>query len=446
MDGLDVSSNPEGNKAKITFEDNGTTLLIDRSKSNKIKITDEHGDALYFTNDTFKTKNNMISDVSSFSSSTEFGIDDPEAHVAIIDNLGIVCRFNNDGTKAIFIEDLGQKVSFFSNSEHVQKEQLAGRFLHKISIDRSETKKWALPPENAIIFAKLIVAKDLNIEPNLQCLNELDEEKAGTILAEFLKEEYVDDWDGPEQWRPKKEGIKKSADLSKAEKKWDDTTEFTGYTAHLPTAFAIHHTNTGFDILTSSDNKDAIWTHGDILNTAQTEGVHPIQTINEKTAAHSLLHMLSRGHTTTNHIGQDWNFIVLESPAAKTITQHTNTIAQNNFGLTSNDYVALNYNENTCLIAMEKETLERVRCSYAASLEMIKLIEDNSQDITILEELIDQGADYKYIDIEAVHSGKTFSTIMKQYQSTKLLKALEEIQGGHLELSEGDTLTETIEP
>jgi len=428
INGLGVSINPEGNKAKITFNDNGTSLLIDRSKSSQITITDEHGKALYFIDDVFRTKNGMISGISSFSSAAEYGIDDPDAHIAILDALGVVCRFNNDGTKAVFIENLGQKVSFSSNSEPVQREELSGRFLHKISIDKSETREWALPHKDAIIFAKLVVAKDLNIEPDLYCLNELDENRVGAVLVEFLREEYVKDWDGPEQWRPK---VKKSADLSQAGKAWDDTTEFTGHTVNLPTAFAIHYTYTGFDILTSSYNKDAILTHGQILRTAQTEDIQPIQTINAKTATSSLLHMLSRGYTITDHTGQDWNFVVLESPATKIIIQHTNTIARNSFGLRGHNYVALNHNEDTCILAMEKKTLERIKCSYAASLEMMRLIQNKSQDVERAKELIEQGADYKHIDIKAAQSGQTFSTIMKQSQSTSLLKALEEIQGEH---------------
>ncbi len=441
--GLTVLTSDDDKKCKVIDADNGRSLLIEQRSNNRIKVTDEHGQSFILSQGKVKSRGDTVANVAPIQSTNEFGFDDETAKPYIHETMGVIARFNDDGSKSIFFEDLGHRVDMNTHGDGINQQSHPGQFFHKISFDDSTFKEWDIHPAYAMMFAKLVIAKDLNIEPSLKAFNELDEDKAATLLMAYLEDEYDEEWDGPEAWRAKKK--KEKIGIEKAEKPWNDTTEFKGYQADLPSKFFIQKTNDGYDLTTSSDSKHSILAQGALLQQARKNNILSIQSVNENTATQSVLHMLNQGHSTEDHLGREWSFVVLQSNAARKIVDSMNAVAHNTLGVSSNDYAAINFSDNESLIAMETETLKRVTMAYSASLEVMDMIknDDNSQDR--LEELLEMGADYRFIDQASAFKGNSFADVMREAENYALLNALENIGGIHSEIIENDNNDNTLD-
>lgn len=445
VNGLSVMSSPDMSQYKVLDEENGRSLSIAR-QGDRYKVTDEHDRSFVLSQGTVKSRGDTVEDVTPIRSTEEFGFADDTAKPIVLENMGVVMRFNSDGSKAVFFEDIGHRVDMNAHSDGVSPENHPGRFFHKISLTEDTFKEWDIHPAYAMMFAKLVVAKDLNIEPGLEAQNEIDEKKAAFLLAQYLKER-LDDMDMPEAWKANApiemsdlSGKAKNA-MKDAEKPWDDTTEFGGFDAALPNRFFITKTDAGYDLTTSSDAKHSIWSQGELLRQARESNILSIQTVNTQTAAESVLHMLSQGNTVEDHLDREWQFVVLESPAAQKIVANMNDIAHNAFGVDSHDYAAINFDNTRSLIAMESNILEHVMVQYAASRSVMKMIEDGDTDTSKFSDLLEMGADYRYIDPEGAQAGKTFADLMKETERYELLTMLRDTQGIHPDLPEGDDST-----
>ncbi len=445
VNGLSVLSSPDMTQYKVLDEENGRSLSIAR-QGDRYKVTDEHDRSFVLSQGTVKSRGDTVEDVTPIRSTEEFGFTDDTAKPIVLENMGVVLRFNSDGSKAVFFEDIGHRVDMNAHSDGVSPENHPGRFFHKISLTEDTFKEWDIHPAYAMMFAKLVIAKDLNIEPGLEAQNEIDEKKAAFLLAQYLKER-LDDMDMPEAWKANTpiemtdlSGKAKNA-ISLSEKPWDDTTQFGGYDAALPNRFFITKTDDGYDLTTSSDAKHSIWSQGELLRQARESNILSIQTVNTQTAAESVLHMLSQGNTVEDHLDREWQFVVLESPAAQKIVANMNDIAHNAFGVDSHDYAAINFDNTRSLLAMESDTLEQVMVQYAASRSVMKMIEDGDTDTSKFNDLLEMGADYRYIDPEGAQAGKTFADFMKETERYELLTILRDTQGIHPDLPEGDDHT-----
>ncbi len=440
---LTVLTSDDGKKCKIIDSENGRSLLLEKRSNNRIKVTDEHNQSFVLSQGKVKSRGNTVADVTPIQTTKEFGFDDDTAKPYVQEDMGVIVRFNQDGSKSVFFEDIGHRVDMNAQSEGIDQQNHPGQFFHKISFNDSTFKEWDIHPAYAMMFAKLVVAKDLNIEPNLKAFNELDEEKAAALLMKYLEDEYDEDWDGPEAWRPKKK--KEKIGIEKAEKPWRDTTEFKGHNTAIPKKFFIRKTDEGYDLTTSSDSKHSILAQGALLQQARQNNIIAIQTVNENTATQNVLHILNQGHTTEDHLGREWKFVVLQSNAAHKIVESMNDVSHNTLGVTPNNYAAINFSDNESLIAMEAQTLEDVTNAFNASLEIMNMIKNGDSSKDRLEELLDIGADYRYIDQEGAHKGQTFADVMKEAENYALLNILDEISGIHPEIPEDDGDANTLD-
>ncbi len=433
VDGLSVQTSPNGQKCKVTDDKTGRSLLIERQGDTTTAITDERGQTFTVSGGKVNAPTGLVSDVRPIQSMDEFGFTDDTVNTAAISDFNIVLRFDQDGAKSIFAEDLGHRIDMTPDTQAFERANHPGRFFHKVSFTEDTFHEWDVHPAYAMMFAKLVIAKDLNIEPNISAQNELDDEKAMALLLNYLKDKYDEDWDGPEAWRPKIE--EKPLDiLAEGQKEWGDTTEFGGHDVDIPTRFFIAKTDDGYSMTTSSDAKHSILTQGELLNQARGQNILTIQTVNERTASHSLLHMMNKGQTATDHLDRDWRFVVLESAAASKIITNMNAIAQDSYRIDSHDYAAINFDENLSLLAIEAQTLETLTQAQQASLAVMKMIQDNDTDAGAFRELLEQGADYRFIDPENARNGQTFSDILKAGEYFELLAVLHDAQGVHPDL------------
>ena len=444
VDDLTISASPDGTKCKVMDEKNGRSLAVSR-QGGRVKVTDEHNQSFILSEGTVKSRGDTVSDVTPIRSTEEFGFADDTAKPVVLESMGVVLRFNDDGSKAVFFEDIGHRVDMNAHGDGVSAENHPGRFFHKISLTEGTFKEWDIHPAYAMMFAKLVIAKDLNIEPGLHAQNEIDEQKAAFLLAQYLKER-LDDMDMPETWKGNQPismtdlGGKAKNAISAAEKPWDDTTEFGGYDAALPNRFFITKTDDGYDLTTSSDAKHSIWSQGELLRQARGSNILSIQTVNANTAAENVLHMLNKGNTVEVHLGREWQFVVLDSPAAQKVVTNMNDVAHNAFGIDSHDYAAINFDDTRSLLAIEGETLGRVMVEYAASRSVMKMITDGDTDTSKLNDLLDMGADYRYIDPDAASKGRTFTDLMKESENFELLAMMRDVMGIHPDMPDMDEL------
>ncbi len=440
---LKILTNDDKTKAKVIDESNGRSLLVERLRRGSIKVTDEFDRSFIIKNTMVGTKYGIVENVSPIKSSVEFGLEDPNVNSVVLQDLGVILRFHDNGSKTVFFEDVGHRVDILAEPKGAEFASAPGRFFHQVSLDKAAFEEWDIHPAFALIYSKLVVAKDLNIEPNLYAFNELDEDKAAEILAEYLKVEYDDTWEGPEQWRPK---IKKEGptDFSAAEKEWKDTTEFSGYSTGIPKRFFIEKTDDGFNLATASDTKNSIYSQGDILKTARNSDIFKIETINNNTTPQTILHFLGQAQTMTDHLDEEWSFIVLKSAAAKDVTIAAKDTMQNAFGLDYSSYAALNYGDDLSLLAMKTDILRNVKTRYEASIEVASMIEKKSSDTPHFKALIELGADYRYIDHDGAMEGKSFLDMIKKSGNKVLLSALMSIQGA--KQSDYDDIKEHLAP
>ncbi|MFP4098509.1 MAG: hypothetical protein ACLFU1_06955 [Alphaproteobacteria bacterium] len=413
---LRTCTNETGTKSKVEDTSTGQHLFIERLINNHVLITDEFGRTIEINGTNVSTQDGIIEQVVPIKSSSEFGLEQPDIHAAAVQELGIIARFHSDGSKTIFIQDVGHRIDLKAEKNVPEPLQAPGQFFHQISLNHTTLKEWQIDPAYALIYAKLVVARDFGIEPELRALNELDEEKAVTILTQHLQK-------GPEQDH-------EQIGITDAEKPWTDTTEFTGYHTALPKRFVIKTREGGFDLATTSAAKHSIVAQGGILSAAQdTRDVYRIRTIQRNTVPRTILHFLDKGRTISDHLGEEWNFVVLQSAAAKHAIQSAKETARNIFALDYRDFAAINYAPDLSVLAIKTNTLKVTKARYDASLKARGMIVENSSDARALLELLDIGADLRFIDPEGAAAGNSFSSLAEEAGNAALLSAIEERHG-----------------
>ncbi len=412
-----------GTKTYLVHQDTGSSLLIERVEGG-LSITDESDRVLLFQGNDFKTDDDMEAKYTPKYSTDEVGIDNSHASVVELSELDLFVRFSNTGAKSLFLEKEGVRIDLAKPSKKLSNSLEQGRFFHVISFNLSATDGFGLPTDDLLTGIKLVVAKDFDIEPDLETFNEIDTEGDGleVFLSRLGENQYrPEDAHLPWQWQRKIDTV----DLSPLEIAWIDSTEFNGHYAALPTQFSFEKTEDGFDLMTDLDSRERILSHSGVFKAAMAGSSHPTQMINSQTAPHSMLHFLSNGETTRDHRGREWSYIVFKSEHSAAIADQTREVVRRNFGLSGHHFSVLNFDNGLCLLAMRSEALEATLSSYRATIEMLAMIKDGGNDVKRMNELLSNGADLRFIDPEAVFKGRTFANEMHDAGNTVLLTTLQ---------------------
>lgn len=426
QNGVELSQNQSGTEAFALHKATGAAVQFKKTKHD-ITIRDESGRVLTVQSASISVDEDFDLSISPMQSSAEIGLDDPSTNVAIIEYMGAYISFALSGEKTVFLDDIGQKVNYPKPTSPIKEAFHLGQFFHVISFNLASADKWGMSPRSLLDGAKLVVSKDLGLEPNLRTINEIDPDQARAYIEYLLTEEYDDSFEGPIQWRPIKP--KKLKDLSVFAKAWDDTTQFSGYFIDTPRRFFVQKAEDGFDLATSLDHRERIWSHGQVFKSAASAHTTPIQMITTKTPPHTLLHMLERGNTTRDHRGREWTYIIFETKDAAKITELTRGMIRDNFHL-SGDYVStINFDDGLCILAIDCDALTQTKLALDATRQMLSLIQNNGTDVKAALELLAQGADLKYVDPESARAGRTFANTMRDAGNDTLLQALQGQQG-----------------
>lgn len=366
--------------------------------------------------------------IDDITSASEIGLGIADARLIAIPDIAAYVRFYDDKSKAVFLENSGKKVTFGPPLHDRDLSLHPGRFFHVVSFDLDTAAKWGLTPYGALNGTKLIVSKDLSIEPELKAFNELDPQKAAEYLMHLLKDEWDDSFKGPWQWRPKK--IKNVGDITHLQKQWADSTEFSGYFIGLPKQFFVETTDNGFRLATSLDNREAIWSQTALLSEAAGGALDSVQTVTPKLSPGIVLHLLNKGDTLADHRGRAWKCVVLETKNTAEIAKNARDIGRTNFGLTGYHFASLNFDDHSCLIAMDAEMLDRVSRAYEATVQMLHMIKSGERDKAKMERLLEVGADLRLIKPNDARAGRTLANEMKDAENFEMLADLKEQGGG----------------
>jgi hypothetical protein len=141
--------------------------------------------------------------------------------------------------------------------------------------------------------------------------------------------------------------------------------------------------------------------------------------------------MLDKGNTTRDHRGREWTYIIIETKDAPVISDQTRTMIRENLHLTGDDISIINFDNNLCILAMDCHVLGQTKLALDASRQMLSLIKSGRPDVDLMNKLLEQGADLRFVDPDSAHAGRTFANEMKAAGNNALLEALHAAQGVH---------------
>lgn len=371
--GITVHTSPDKSSFLIVDEnEGGGAITLSRAEDRQLRISDESERIMFLSQEGQNLEIKIEgagTDVSDMASEKEIGLDEKDARVVVVPELAAYVRFYEDGSKRVFLDDASRKITFDPPLNERSRTLQEGRYFHVVEFDLDSAENWGLSPVSALIGTKLIVSKDLSIEPDIRTFNDLDPQKAQEYLAYLLRDEWDETYSGPWQWRPKKE--KQVGDISHLHKHWVDTTEYEGHFVGLPKQFYVRKTAKGFALATSLDNREAIWSQTAILNQTIDGAAKPVQLVRPNLSPRTLLHVLNHGETIEDHRGREWKCAVVETDNTATIANEARTLSRENFGLTACHFSAVNYDRNTCFLAMDAQAHERLTLAYDATVEVL---------------------------------------------------------------------------
>ncbi len=425
---VSVSTNADRRSFFLEDQKTGASLLLIVEKDNTRIITDESG-CVVKVDATSKISTSKDAEITNLETAYEIGLNQPGSRIVTIPELSCYARFYNNGGKAVFLDDRGARISLPPPKDAKAATMHMGRFFHVVSFDLETAASWGMTPYGLLNGAKLIVSKDLSIEPDLKAFNELDPEKAAEYLEYMMRDEYDTTFKGPWQWRPKLPKQLRNADDLR--KKWTDIKEFDGHLIATPRQFHVETTDSGFNIGTSLDHRETIWAQAAVLKAASSGHIVPVETVSSHFAPRTLMHLLQNSQALPDHRGRSWNYVVIHAKQTAGMALEARKIGREHFGLTGYHFAALNFDDQTCLVAMDTEVLEKLSRSYDATIEMLHMIKSRNTDAAKMKELLEAGADLRFVNPEEVAKGRTFANEMVQADNFELLAELRDYGGVH---------------
>jgi len=418
--GVTIKSSDDGTQHVMAHDKTHAWVSITRDEGS-IVLNDESGQRLSYFADDDTTNIQSDAEVLLMLSESEMGLRDPAAHVAQAPVFGIFVRFDDKGGKTIFFTSHGQKIMLPAPEFIGDEPKVPGRFFHEIGLTEAVAGTIGMDAGSLMQATKLVIARDIGVEPDLPAFNALDPEKVFQLALNFTTDKYDPDWKGPWQWRPK---IKPSVgDVSKLQKAWSDSTEFEGHHIAVPKRFYVERRDDGYAVRTSLDDREAIWAQGNIFMDAITSTTPHVETFSSRTTPDGLLHMLNHGQLAHDHRGREWSYILVHAHETAQLAEKTRISMRDHFGLTAYNFATLNFENGLCMMAMDAAVLERISAASRATVEMMATITRGQGDASLLQKFLAAGADLKYINPEAAREGRTWANELANTGNTALLAA-----------------------
>jgi hypothetical protein len=274
-----------------------------------------------------------------------------------------------------------------------------GRFFHKISFNHhTHGKKWGLEPETLLMAAKLIIARELGIEPDLHAINAFDEDSVVPYLAERAVIERDLSTGMPPQWSPFKDKPIDGAHLLSLQKAWSDSSDFEGHRIETPRLFCIRKGDKGYDFYVGLDHKQQLLTLGHVTLQALRNDQRPTNIFGNKENFSTLLHTLEHGAETTDPEGNLWKYAFIAHEEAAAFAQRLRQQCHGTYGINRQDMLTLAVEPDCCLMMMRAKAIEPVKTAFHSTVALARMLEKNSDDTEMFKAYLQQGADIRYLD------------------------------------------------
>lgn len=407
--------------ANVDLNSQKSFLRVERLANTDVLVSDESGRK--FTISSFNTPINF--DVDGIARS---GVDalgkmrsgHDKAQAIEIPEFGMVAFFEPDGRKILLDEQAGRIYGF-----DVPTQPLSRSVMHEaekfnvVDIDTDAAREIGYDLRQDFLDpAKLVLALDAGIEPDIAVLNALDPEKVFQARLDFETPQFDPDWDGPEAWRPRVQ--KKMAGASTLQKDWSDTVEFEGYYVGIARHFGIRplpeSDQIRFQFVT--DAREKLLAQGRGLQMVDEAGYQkPTRFVGARDLRATLFDLHHSGHGyDTRDQGTRWKVLGLEHDEAAKYTKRMRESVSDMFGpdVARHSFACISLGENQSMVSMNADVLGRAVQVMQVSSAVVAMAENGSVDRAALRALMEQGADLRYVDPEAAGKGKGFAGLFSE--------------------------------
>ncbi|MFP4313806.1 MAG: hypothetical protein ACLFR0_05705 [Alphaproteobacteria bacterium] len=377
-------------------------------------------------NDKYEINANGVNSASIDKAYGQFG--DTSMHEINLNGLVISVYFADDGRKSILIDDNNLAYIFEEPTDYSQTPAIFTKFLNRVTFDQGFVSELGLDLKQEFLNpAKLFVAVDLGVEPDIKVFNKIDENNGMALLAYLI--ERRDD------------GLAIDADsadydVSLLQKSWEDSIDFEGHYIAVSRQFGIAYNDdpAQYHFNFSADTKEFLMAQGMVLNHITGEGLPPSPMLQKNPTLQNFVHVLDQaGQLIPGHQEKDvsWRTIIIESDKAGAMARQARQMFIDCFGndFSRNFVSSVRFDENFYLLAVREDAFETAKNVLDASLQAMSLIRNNSQDVSLFRELLTLGASLRYVDPDNAQKGEAFSTLLRKAGNHRLLKICEDVYG-----------------
>ena len=256
---------------------------------------------------------------------------------------GLDICIQEDGTKLIYDQTNERYLHLDAPApDHVNEITAITQRFHVVSIDElTSMQRFELGLTHLIANVKLVLGLELGLQPSMRGVNTLSPLSKGHTI-------YVEDGD---------ESAKAIIDAH--EKKWSDSTQFSGHRLDLATQFSLQRTDRGIDIRTHHDHKTRILNQGHLIRQALERKQEPIvlselakDPFHDGINLRAALYLANSGITSEDTLSRPWRYVMLETPHAPALASLLRELFRDQIGIDDDHYCALNIDTHKCLLAI----------------------------------------------------------------------------------------------
>ena len=364
---VSVKFNDDQTRFIVTHKKNGSALTIEKLADRTV-VTDEAGKTFVIKGKVLEGTDTLaVSNVDTAKPAIGADNDNSESWLPLTE-LGLYVTISDMGAKSVLVDAAGKRVVLAGNSKKQEEPIVEGKYFHITNLTPDMAEKLGMPVHALMMASKLVVALDMDVEPDIRTFNAMDENSVFNMALDFVQDKWDPSWKGPWQWRPKLES--KVGDVSALQKAWADMVDFEGHFVAAPTKFMVAKANgDGYEIGMTLDGRERVWTHGNVLKAAINGKSPKVETITSKTGPFSFLHLLRNGTSVRDHRGEEWVYAVFKAKESKGIAKQTRATMRQYFGLSGQYFAVITFDDGVCLMAANAKAVEALDATNRAVIE-----------------------------------------------------------------------------
>lgn len=337
-------------------------------------------------------------------------------------------HFARDGRKSLVFDGARQAFSFDEPTGYSQTPAVFTKFLNRVTFGNEFARSFGLDLKSDFLTpAKLFVAVDLGVEPDIKLFNKLDEDRGIELLAYLIERR-------DEGRSVDSKGADYDVDL--LQQAWEDSVDFEGYYVAVARQFgiALDSDPDRYHFNFSADSKEFLMAQGLVLGNAIESGLNPSRILQKNPSLQNLMHVMDvsgemiPGHQEAN---TEWRTIVIESEKAGAMARQARQMFIDHFDndFSRNFVSSVRFDDDRYLLAVREDAYQAAKAVMDASMQAAGLVRSGSQDAELFRELLEAGASLRYVDPENAKKGEGFSSLLRKSQNTALMGVMEDIHG-----------------